>query len=410
MFAKEIMRAVERKRDETVKFVRELVKTPSPTGEEKDVATILKQKMEAVGYSQVLVDPVGNIFGIIKGQGNGRSLLYNGHMDHVPPGGMEAPYSAKIQNGAEFGVEGQVIYGRGTSDMKGALGAMVMAGSVLKDLDLTLRGDLIVTGTVLEEDLGNVGPPSLIEIDKLKPDAALVGECTNLDLAHGNRGVVRTMLATYGKSCHVSVQDRGVNALYQMAKIIEKIQETNKALPSHPILGKASWAICKIAVTPNVANVVPDRCEVEIDTRNIPDFTPETITDEQQRIIDELTKENSKFKAEVSLIEREAVTWTGNKVKVKPIALPFYIEPNHWLVGVGKESIKQVLGREARLKIWGFTTECYCFTERNIPTIGFGPGEERFAHSSNEVISIEDLITATKVYAVLAANICNLER
>lgn len=101
MSAKAIIEAVERKRDEIVKFVRELIKTPSPTGEEGAVAELLKQKMEAEGFSQIMVDPVGNVIGIIKGQGNGRSLLHNGHMDHVPPGEMEAPYSAKILNGAD---------------------------------------------------------------------------------------------------------------------------------------------------------------------------------------------------------------------------------------------------------------------------------------------------------------------
>ena len=407
MSIKRIVDVVERKRDEIVDFVRELIKTPSPTGSEGAVADLLKERMEAEGYSQVMVDPVGNVVGVIKGKSHGRSLLCNGHMDHVPPGGMKSPYSAKIIDGVDFGVEGKVIYGRGATDMKGALGAMMMAGSVLKSLDLPMKGDLIVTGTVFEEELGNIGPPSLMEMDNLKPDAALVGESTNLALAHGNRGVVRTKLVTYGRSCHVSVQEQGVNALYKMARIIKRIQETNRTLPSHPILGQASWAICKITATPNTVNVVPDRCEVEIDTRNIPDFTPKMIINEQQKIIDELTNEDSKLKAEVSFAKKQIVTWTGYKTTVAPIALPFYTEPSNWLVETGRESIRDVLNREAALKIWGFTTECYCFTQRGIPTIGFGPGEERFAHSNNEVLSINDLVTATKVYAVLASRICN---
>lgn len=409
MCAETIMRAVEKKRNEIIGFVRELVKTPSPTGHEGRVAMLLKQKMEAEGFSRVMVDSVGNVIGTIEGQGNGKSLLCNGHMDHVPPGEMKMPYSAEILNGTEFGIEGPVIYGRGVSDMKGALGAMVMAGALLKELDLPLKGDLTVAGTVFEEELGDIGPPALIDKDKLKPKAVVVGECTNLDLAHGNRGAVRTRLTTHGRSCHVSSQERGINALYKMTKVINKIQEANKTLPSHPIIGQASWAICKITAMPNVVNVIPDRCEVEIDTRNIPGFTPEMIIAEQKRILDELSNEDCDFKAEVSFMKKETVTWTGFKSSVKSIALPFFAEPNHWLVRAGRESIKRVRGKEPRLKIWGFTTECYCFAEREIPVIGFGPGEESFTHCNNEVLSVEDLITATKVYAVLAYDICNLE-
>ena len=165
-----------------------------------------------------------------------------------------------------------------------------------------------------------------------------------------------------------------------------------------------------MTVVPNIVNVVPERCEAEVDTRNVPLFTPQAIIAEQRKILDDLSKEDPDFNADVSQIERETIAWTGYRTRLKPVAIPFYIEPNHWLVKMGSESIKQVLGREPELKIWRFTTECHCFAERRIPVIGFGPGEERFTHCSNEVISVEDLITATKVYAVLAAKICNLDR
>ena len=293
--------------------------------------------------------------------------------------------------------------------MKGALAAMVMAGSVLRELSLPLKGTLIVTGTVFEEELGNIGPPSLIDVDGLRPDAAVVGECTNLDLALGNRGVVRTRLTTFGKSCHASVQERGINALYKMAKVLDRIQEANRMLPSHPVLSKASWAICKMDVAPNIVNVVPERCDAEVDTRIIPNFTPEMVIDEQRKLVTALEQQDHEFKAEVSFSERDAETWTGYKFKLRPVISSFYVQPDHWLVDVATGSISEVLGRRMKQRIWGFTTESYCFSERGIPTIGFGPGEERFTHSEKEVVSVEDLIIATQGYAMLAAAICGLE-
>jgi putative selenium metabolism hydrolase len=402
-----ICSTIDKRKQEIIEFTRSLIQTPSPTGQEAALADMILQKFKSAGLSSSKIDPVGNVVGILKGIEDGKSFILNGHMDHVPPSEMPDPYSAKIMAGETFGVKGPVVYGRGASDMKGALGAMVMAGCILNDLGITMKGDLILAGTVYEEELGNIGPPALIDIDHLHPDAALIGECTNLDLAYGNRGVVRTTLTTHGKSCHVSVQERGINALYKMTKIINKIQTLNNTLPRHPILGQASWAICRVNVQPNIANVVPDRCEVEIDTRSIPNFSLDSILAKQQDIIDESARNDSEFTATLTQPNLEIETWTGYKTNVNSVALPFFIDPNHWLVTTGKEVIEQVTQKNSQLKVWGFTTECYCFTERGIPVIGIGPGEEQFTHSNNDVVSVADVITATKIYALLAAKICS---
>jgi len=401
-----ICSAIDNRQQEIIDFTRSLIQTPSPTGHEAALADLILQKFQSAGFSFSKIDPVGNVIGLLKGKGDGKSFLLNGHMDHVPHGEMADPYSGKIISGKAYGIDGPVVYGRGASDMKGALSAMVMAGVILHDLGITMKGDLMIAGTVYEEELGNIGPPALIDIDNLRPDAALIGECTNLDLAYGNRGVVRTIVTTHGKSCHVSVQERGINALYKMTKIINNIQRLNNTLPSHPILGQASWAICRMGVQPNYANVVPDRCVVEIDTRSIPNFSLEDILEKQQHLINELTRNDPEFSASLTQPDINIETWTGYKTKANAVASPFFIDPQHWLVTTGKNIIEQVIQQDIRLKVWGFTTECYCFTERGIPVIGIGPGEERFTHSNNEVVSVADITTATKIYALLAAKIC----
>ena len=401
-----ICSAIDNRQQEIIDFTRSLIQTPSPTGHEAALADLILQKFHSAGFSFSKIDPVGNVIGLLKGKGDGKSFLLNGHMDHVPHGEMPDPYSGKIMSGKAYGIDGPVVYGRGASDMKGALSAMVMAGVILHDLGITMNGDLMIAGTVYEEELGNIGPPALIDIDNLRPDAALIGECTNLDLAYGNRGVVRTIVTTHGKSCHVSVQERGINALYKMTKIINNIQRLNNTLPSHPILGQASWAICRMGVQPNYANVVPDRCVAEIDTRSIPNFSLEDILEKQQHLINELTRNDPEFSASLTQPDINIETWTGYKTKANSVASPFFIDPQHWLVTTGKNIIEQVVQTDIRLKVWGFTTECYCFTERGIPVIGIGPGEERFTHSNNEVVSISDITTATKIYALLAAKIC----
>jgi putative selenium metabolism hydrolase len=402
--------AVDRRRDLIVETVRKLVRVPSPSGQEGEVAELIREEMKAGGYGSVTIDSVGNVFGTIGAFEGGKTLLYNGHMDHVPPSQMEDPYSAAIMDGSSFDVAGRVIFGRAASDMKGPLGAMLVAGKILEDAGISLAGKLIVSGTVLEEVGGGIGPRTLLEKDEIRPDAALVGEVTNLKIAHGHRGVIRANLITHGKSAHISVQERGVNALYKMAKVILDIEKANKDLPKHPILGKSSWGVAKIELEPNVANVVPTRCGVVVDVRNTPNFTQQEIIDGLQAILNGLAENDPEFKGEVSVAEGELVCWTGHKEKAKSYVEPFYVEPDNWLVKMTGRSVRDVTGREPGLIIWNFGTESWIFDRAGIPTVGFAPGEERFTHSSDEVIGIDDLLTATKVYAILAAMICGADK
>jgi acetylornithine deacetylase/succinyl-diaminopimelate desuccinylase-like protein len=131
--------------------------------------------------------------------------------------------------------------------------------------------------------------------------------------------------------------------------------------------------------------------------------------EEQRKMITTLKQQDPEFKAEVTFVERNAETWTGHKFKLRPVIPSFYIPPSHWLVEAASDSVGKILGRQMNQRVWGFTTESHCFMERGIPTIGFGPGEERFTHSEREVVSVEDLVTATKAYAMLAIDLCRCQ-
>jgi acetylornithine deacetylase/succinyl-diaminopimelate desuccinylase-like protein len=136
----QISETVEQNREEYIKFLQELVRIPSLSGEESKVAEYIAEKMMSYGYDIVKVDSLSDVMASIRGSGGGRSILFNGHLDHVPVGDMAEPYSGKIMNGSEFGLNGPVIYGRATSDMKAALSAMVLAGGLLNDMGISLKG------------------------------------------------------------------------------------------------------------------------------------------------------------------------------------------------------------------------------------------------------------------------------
>lgn len=388
--------------DEIIDFLRELIKIPSPSCREREVANAIASKMRDLQYDAVKIDKFGNVIGLIKGSGKGASILFNGHMDTVPPGEMKEPFSGKIMSGDEFGVKGKVIYGRGACDMKGALAASVYAGAILKKSDMKIPGDIYVTGVVMEElAMMSFGSRHLVTSNGLKSDIAVIGESTSLDITTGHRGIVYPEITTFGKSCHASDPTRGTNALYKMARIIKEIQKLIPRLPKHPFLGKTTMSVNTISVVPGALNVVPDKCTISVDVRNIPELRTNQIILMLKRIIEDMAKKDAEFKAEVKLIEKKETSYTGYSEKLQRIVLPFYIDPAEPHIKVAIDAVKQVLGRRPKVKPWSFATDASCFANSGAVTFGFGPGEERFAHSSSEHVKIEDVIAATKVYARL---------
>ncbi|MFQ6054205.1 MAG: M20/M25/M40 family metallo-hydrolase, partial [Candidatus Bathyarchaeia archaeon] len=220
---REISESVDRRREEAVAFLQELIRTPSPSGREAEAAEVVAGRMRAAGFDAVRVDGLNDVTATIKGSGGGRSLLMNGHIDHVPVGDMVDPYSGKLMDGAPFGVEGEVVYGRAASDMKGAVAAMVMAGAVLRDLDVELEGDLRVAA-VAQEEVGGAGTIATIQEGHFLGDVVVIGEGTNMEIALGHRGGAGTIVVVRGRSCHASAPERGVNALYKAVDLIARIR------------------------------------------------------------------------------------------------------------------------------------------------------------------------------------------
>jgi len=120
-------------REGLIGFTQDLIQTPSLSMQEEDAANLVARKMKEIGFDEVAIDPIYNVVGHIYGNDPEPELIFNGHIDHVPPGEMPEPYSGKIANGSKYGVKGQVIEGRGACDMKGAVASMIYAGKALKE-------------------------------------------------------------------------------------------------------------------------------------------------------------------------------------------------------------------------------------------------------------------------------------
>jgi len=394
-----ISESVEKRRGEAVSFLQELVRTPSPSSMEAEAAQVVAEKARDVGFA-VRVDGLSDVMATIKGAGGGRSLLLNGHLDHVPVGDMVDPYSGGVMDGAPFGVDGEVVYGRGASDMKGAVAAMVMAGAILRGLGVELEGDLRVAA-VAQEETGGVGTVATIQEGHFLGDVVVVGEATDMDIALGHRGGAGMSVVVRGRSCHASAPERGVNALYKAVDLIARIRsELAPGLPDHPVFGRTTLAVTRIGVKPGAGNVVPEECEFYIDCRNTPNFPAEALKAALEDVIASMRREDPELDALVvpTPIIRGLRGFTG-----------FYTDPEeHRIVHELSDAVSEATGREPQLTLWRFATDGRFYSWLGIPVIGFGPGEERFAHTHREHVKVADFLDAVRAYAWMACRVCGI--
>jgi putative selenium metabolism hydrolase len=392
---------VEERKEEAISFLQRLLQAPSPSGSEARAAGVVADGMRDYGFDSHSVDRLNDAMGTIQGVGGGRSLLFNGHIDHVPEGDMEDPYSGMLMDGASFGVEGEVVYGRAASDMKGSVAAMVMAGMTLRELGIELEGDFKVAA-VAQEETGGAGTIATIEESHFLGDVVVIGEATNMDIALGHRGGARTDVVVKGKSCHASAPDRGINALYKAADIISKIRsDLVPRLPNHPVFGKTSLAVTRIAIKPDTPNVVPEECSFHLDVRNTPNYPPEALKEDLEELIASMKKEDP---------ELDALVVPGKRAGSARSFSGFYTDPEKYpVVGEARKAVAEATGREPDLKTWTFATDGRFYSWKGIPVIGFGPGEERFAHTHQDHVRVEDYLRSITTYAWLACRICGVK-
>ncbi len=389
---------MENNQEDCIGFLQQTITIPSPSGQEKELGNFLKDEMRQFGFDTSKVDDLYDAMGTIKGSGDGRSLLLNGHIDHVPVGDMIDPFSGRLMDGKDFGTDGRVVYGRAASDMKGAVAAMIMAGKMIKDLGIKLEGDYKVAA-VAQEETGGAGTMSTIVDSRFLGDVILIGEATNMDLALGHRGSMKTSVVVEGRACHASAPERGINALYKAISLINKIrEELVPGLPDHPIYGKASLVVTQIEVSPKATNVVPEECIFYIDCRNNPNFSAETLYGELKELIKELKAEDPEF---------EAVVLPSSLINEKRFS-GFYTDSKEFpVVNEAMEAITEIY-RKPEKKVWTFATDGRIYSRLGIPVIGFGPGEEKFAHTEQDHVKVEDYLNTIKVYTWLACKICGL--
>jgi acetylornithine deacetylase/succinyl-diaminopimelate desuccinylase family protein len=368
-----------------IELARRLIQIPTenPPGNEKKAALFLRSLLSTMEFRvKVHLSPKGryNIIAQKRWGKKGRALIFNGHLDVVPAGDPSKwnspPFEGKISKGR--------IYGRGASDMKGGIASFIHAISMLDRSNISLtRGSLILHLVSDEESHGHQGMKFLAQRGMIQADAAIVGEPTNLDLVVAQKGAFWFRVSTFGKSAHGSRPGQGVNAIEKMMALINRLNSI-PLLKEHPLLGRPTINIGKIQGGTKI-NMVPDRCEIEVDRRLLPDEKKEEILREIREAIGPVQAQDSLFKFEIEEID---------------YAEPSEICPDKEIVRIGLEAGREVMGENPRVRGFsGFTDGRFYVNQFNIPTLIFGPGETDQSHTTDESVEVDRLIQAARIYA-----------
>jgi len=439
-----IINEIEENKEEYINFLKELIQTDSynPPGNEKNVAIKIKNYLEQVGVKCEIFpfgDNRANLLAYLNDNLNGKNILFNGHMDVVPPGNeaewKNAPLSAYIKRK-------KIMYGRGTTDMKGGLAAMIIALKILKKLGYNPSGNLILNAVADEETGGNHGTGWCLEneLKSIKCDFTIIGEPSGLNplpkaIILGEKGHLQLKIITNGISCHASTPFLGKNAIYMMSEIIQNFDKLDDYIPKvrppmseekikdlissafpnkeiferilneQPILQNVILSLTQFTKSLNMIkggikeNVIPDRCEAITDFRLLPGQTPKTVIDALKKIITNL----------------------GYEVRDEPSAKPndvfVYLdifnesEASYWKEWEDSSDLKsfcdiveKVYKRKPFYFLFPACADAHFYRNNGFcpSTILFGPGSATTAHATNEYIEIQDFINAIKVYTLFA--------
>jgi putative selenium metabolism hydrolase len=229
----------------------------------------------------------------------------------------------------------------------------------------------------------------------------VLGEPTDLAVFRGHRGRLEATITTRGVSAHGAHAERGVNALYAMAPIIQDVAALDRRLPADPFLGKGSVIVSHIACTTPSLNAVPDSATITLDRRM-------TIGETVDSALSELRALPHLGDAEVALLHYEATGWNGGAVSQDKSYPTWVLEEGHPLVQGVAAAAAEVLGGAPAISRWHFSTNGVATMGRlGIPTVGFAPGREELAHTTEERVSVNDLVSATAVYSLIPEVLCD---
>ena len=372
--------------EDLIPLASSLIQIPSVTGSEGRIIAYLSSYLEKAGFS-VTILPSGSAVGVIDGGLPGPVTVLDGHVDTVGTGDESAwsfpPFSGDISDG--------YIRGRGASDMKCGVAASVVAAS--RFAGRRFHGRIAVACVVEEERFEGIASREVSEL--LSPDFVIIAESTDGKLNTGQRGRAEITIDAEGRSCHSSNPEEGINAIYTMIDAMRRIDSL--PVPRHPVLGDGIMVPTDIISSPYPGmSVIPSHARVTYDRRTLPGESIESIEEE-------LNKALSGIDARASVAYGSTVSYSG-----KTLSAPRFFPA--WISGGDSpfiEKAEESLRRAGLFRGFGHYSFCtdgsHYAGEKGIAAIGYGPGKEKLAHTVDEAIETESLLSSCEgLYAILS--------
>ncbi|MBZ0268284.1 YgeY family selenium metabolism-linked hydrolase [bacterium] len=386
-----VLRLAEQYTPDMTRFLADMIAIPSESAEEQAVVARVKAEMEKVAFDEVKIDPLGNVLGRI---GSGRRVIaMDAHLDTVGVGDPSTwtrdPYGGEVKDG--------ILYGRGAGDQEGGMAGMVYGMKILKELGLGEDTTIWITGTVMEEDSDGLCWLYLLREKVVDPEVVVITEPTDLGVYRGQRGRMEMEIRVQGRSAHGASPELGINAVYRMAPIIADVEKLNEHLAdtADPFLGKGSCTISHVRSTSPSLCAVADSCTIHVDRRLTRGETLESAVAELSAL-----PSVRAAGATVTVLEYARASWTGLVYPMQKYYPTWVLEEDAPAVRAGAAAAELVLGRKPRVDKWGFSTNgiasCGIF---GVPTIGFGPSHEKWAHTPDDQCPVSDLTAAAAFYA-----------
>src|SRR3954454_6011202 len=385
-------------RERAKELLIELVKVPSPQTELLEgepllkafIKTAIETRLRAMGFADIRYDAMGNLIATWGAGTHGKSLMFIGNAMNQPASTMPNPYSGDVVDGAKFDLPGECVMGKGASEQKANLAAMLHAMETVIGSKAALAGKLIFTCCLSGETGKHDAIRSVVEGAGVRADMAVLGG-TGLKVTLGNRGRIDVFVTVKGAPCHSSRPWDGVNAITGATEAIRLLLDKVKVDKTHPQLGRQSLTVNHIRSFPESTHTVQERCEFTLDRRLLPGEDPNEAFAELERI----AKEIEQLKDPVS-----GKNYTV-AMRLGPFMYPSLVTTESPIVRALLRGSEVMLGTAAETYYSPSAFDQGYLNHVGIPTANFGAGEHQWAHTDYDMASVERTTDAARVYAFM---------
>lgn len=378
--------------DEVKRLLVKLVQHASPQTELLEaepkvlalIRDVIKPELDKAGLHPS-IDTKGNLILRVKGREQSGRLMLVGYAMNAAPSTMRNPYSGEVVEGAPYKLDGECVWGRGACEQKGSLAAMVAAMRFIGINKVELPSDLYFVVSTAGETGRHDSLAHVLDHGNVEVDWCIIDGPPEIQL--GNKGRVDVLVTIKGKQAHSSRPWEGINAIEGAVKVLEKLK---RLMPypedkAHPELGKVSLTPNAIESFPKATHTIPSECRIMFDRRLLPG-------DDPRKAIQQMV-------GAIGKIEPFEI-----EVQPRDFMYPSEVDKDADVVGALETAIRAMLGRQPAYSFSTAANDTGLFNFRRIQAINYGSRDIRFQHTDHDLVSVNSVFDAAKVFAFLAVH------